>query len=462
LQIYRTTERKKKLQIKTKERKTKDMGHEKKSIEEEVQEENNADEEICDAPMDAASANANADDDKEIEEEIGEEEEVVVRSDKTFHERMLLIMEKFASYRMGQEVMERTDRMLKILEDTAKWSLPAEAPEVKLERPLPWIPFLALLILMRMTRFWCSVVSFATRLHPVRPQEMVYFFQNRRRTLRVVRINGLKTIRNREHQPSLVCRHETVRNIDEGFLRRLRSLLSGAACRPCQMPGEPRQHAFRPFGQKMTTAEVEAELIAETEPTPEPSTSKNNADGPRKRARKSKKRKEDERDLTIDEMLEKYGNENSNSDSDYDPRDDEEDRASTSTNCSSSAEETEKENVQAPAEAVVHNVNAENVENMENNDNEIKENGNSKPMDANAKKSESDTDSDKEREEANDNGSSETVEQNSDSGESNAATTEVASKNRASTPITNPSRTHLVVARCKRGGGGGGGGGGGE
>ena len=86
--------------------------------------------------------------------------------------------------------------------------------------------------------------------------------------------------------------------------------------------------------------------------------------------------------------------------------------------------------MQPAAEVVVHNENAENVENvgnmenMENNDNEVKENGNTKPLDAKERKSETETDSDKEGD-ANDNGSSETVQQNSESGESNAATTEV-------------------------------------
>ena len=98
------------------------MGHEKKPTEE-GKENNETDEEICDAPVEASGAVANAnDDDKEIEEVV--EEEVIERSDKTFHERMLIIMEKFASYRTGQEVMERTDRMLRVLEETAKWSLP--------------------------------------------------------------------------------------------------------------------------------------------------------------------------------------------------------------------------------------------------------------------------------------------------------------------------------------------------
>ena len=92
--------------------------------------------------METASTIANAnDDDKEIEDV--EEEKLIVRSDKTFHELTNINNHgKICQLLNGLRVMERVDRMLRALDETAKWSFPTE-PEIKLECPLPWILFLA-------------------------------------------------------------------------------------------------------------------------------------------------------------------------------------------------------------------------------------------------------------------------------------------------------------------------------
>lgn len=56
-----------------------------------------------------------------VEDEI---EEIEIPQKKTFYDKVTQVMEKFASTRMGQMIVERIDRVLKVVEDTAKWSLP--------------------------------------------------------------------------------------------------------------------------------------------------------------------------------------------------------------------------------------------------------------------------------------------------------------------------------------------------
>lgn len=63
---------------------------------------------------------------KEDEISIADDEieEIELTQEKTFYDRITRVMEKFASNRLGQFIIEKTDRILKVVEDTAKWSLP--------------------------------------------------------------------------------------------------------------------------------------------------------------------------------------------------------------------------------------------------------------------------------------------------------------------------------------------------
>ncbi|XP_065367321.1 myb-like protein V isoform X2 [Calliphora vicina] len=356
-------------------------------------------------------------------------EEIDIAQQKTFSDRITQAMEKFASNRMGQWMIERTDRVLKVLEDTAKWSLPQDDTELQLERPLPWIFFLTLIVWLRVFRIWLSVGSYIVGSQPVTPHTMVYYMQTKRRRLRAIRVQGLKSIRYREIETTVM--HSSSNNVT--FMGKLRKLFSSAICKPGQHREVPARRVFVQDGK-----------------------------GAKDSSERSTKRPRDDDaadlNLTVDEMLEKYANEDSDNDSDYVPKEDEDDDDSSTTSISSctSDEETERKNQEKSSETQKDSTTSQNDEKpMAPKKDETKENGgvknrqNPKDLDDNKTESHSPADSDDEemhtpKETANTNGSSE----ERDTTETSAATTEVApTQTSLNTPKT--TQTHLTAPQMQ-------------
>lgn len=173
---------------------------------------------------------------------IDEDEVSELQMPRNFYDRVREQAERFASTWIGQFVIERTDRALRMIEDTAKWSLPQgelkphkskdiyplylypEKTSAPLERPLPWGPFLMLIILLRLTRVWLSVGALMIGNGPIAPSDMVYFIQTRRRKLRAIRVHGLKVMRQRQQ--------ELAYGSGKGLTQKLTQWLSRAMCRP--------------------------------------------------------------------------------------------------------------------------------------------------------------------------------------------------------------------------------------
>ncbi|CAD7015078.1 unnamed protein product [Ceratitis capitata] len=159
------------------------------------------------------------------------------------------MMEKFATTRIGQYVLERGDRVLRTIEDTVKWSLPQDKAAGPLVRPLPWIPFLVLIIFLRQVRIWLSLVALFIGNGPVTPHTLIYFIQTRRRKLRSIRINGMKAI-----QQEAADRKALKPEYDNKFLMSPASRLSPAgivfsadnpANRELLRPLQPARYKFK-------------------------------------------------------------------------------------------------------------------------------------------------------------------------------------------------------------------------
>ncbi|KAH8397232.1 hypothetical protein KR215_010930 [Drosophila sulfurigaster] len=249
---------------------------------------------------------------------IEEDEVSELQRPPSFYQKVREQAERFASTRLGQYAIERTDRVLKLLEDTTKWSLPLEknSNAALLERPLPWVPFLLLIVVLRLTRIWLSVGALMIGNGPVSPSDMIYFIQTRRRKLRAIRVHGLKVMRHRQQEASSLS--------GKSFTQQLSQWLSRAICRP----GVQRANSGRSF------------VIQKHEPQQNQSVAK-------------RPREEEEtavQNLTIDEMLNKYANENSEDDSDFVPQAEDESATSSSESESHSSDEISSNEEQEIAE----------------------------------------------------------------------------------------------------------------
>lgn len=103
-----------------------------------------------------------------------------------------------------------------------------------LERPLPWIPFLLLIVLLRLARIWLSLGALMIGNGPISPRDTIYFIQTRRRKLRAIRLHGLRVMRHRQQESSM-------RRVGKGFSQQLSLWLSRAICRPGVHQQEPQQ-----------------------------------------------------------------------------------------------------------------------------------------------------------------------------------------------------------------------------
>ncbi|KAH8337019.1 hypothetical protein KR059_011712 [Drosophila kikkawai] len=262
--------------------------------------------------------------DQRQRDHIDEDEVSELQKSRSFYDRVREQAERFASTRMGQFVIERADRALVMIEDTAKWSLPQEKSATHLARPLPWGPFLMLIILLRLTRIWLSVGALMIGNGPISPSDMVYFIQTRRRKLRAIRVHGLKVMRQQQQEASYGSSSASGR----GLTHKLTQWLSKAMCRP----GVQRANSGRLFTVRNT------EQTTQTTPAV------------MKRPREEDSHADADHNLTIDQMLAKYANENSEDDSDFVPNAEEED---TSGSSSESSQESSDEISSGEAEEVL-------------------------------------------------------------------------------------------------------------
>ncbi|XP_026836463.1 uncharacterized protein LOC6547306 isoform X2 [Drosophila erecta] len=241
--------------------------------------------------------------DQNQRDHIDEEEVIELHKSRSFYDRVREQAERFASTRIGQFVIERVDKALAMIEDAAKWSLPQEKSAAPLERPLPWIPFLMLLVLLRLTRIWLSVGTLLIGNGPILPTDMVYFMQTRRRKLRAIRVHGLKVMRRRQQEVSY--------GSGKGLTQKLNQWFSRAMCRPgVQQDSSSRRVFVHHSEQGLSNSVVKR-----------PREEDYNADADAEA--------DADADLTIDQMLAKYANENSEDDSDFVPNEEEEESSSS-------------------------------------------------------------------------------------------------------------------------------------
>ncbi|KMY94936.1 uncharacterized protein Dsimw501_GD25361, isoform G [Drosophila simulans] len=249
--------------------------------------------------------------DQNQRDHIDEEEVIELHKSRSFYDRVREQAERFASTRVGQFVIERGDKALAMIEDTAKWSLPQDKSSAPLERPLPWAPFLMLIVLLRLTRIWLSVGALMIGNGPISPTDMVYFIQTRRRKLRAIRVHGLKVMRRRQQEVSY--------GSGKGMTQKLNQWFSRAMCRPgVQQDSSSRRVFVRHSEQGLSNSVVKR-----------PREEDCNADA----------------DLTIDQMLAKYANENSEDDSDFVPNEEEEESSSSNSSGDSESESGSSEGI---------------------------------------------------------------------------------------------------------------------
>ncbi|XP_028894231.2 transcription factor stalky isoform X1 [Zeugodacus cucurbitae] len=251
--------------------------------------------------------------DEEPEPVIG-----VTTSGSIIFDKAYQMMERFSSMRIGQFVLERGDRVLRVFEDTAKWSLPQDKADETLVRPLPWLPFLFLIVFLRQLRIWLSLVALLIGDGPVTASSLVYFIQTRRRKLRSIRMHGLKAIQQREEE------RKAAESDHNSLVVRLSKLFTTAMCRP-RIHCEPAGVVFSANNPAMQ------ELLRPIESP---------------RFRFNKRQREDdspEVELSCSQLLTKYANENSDDDSDYIPILEDEDTNNESTISANTSNDTQGE-----------------------------------------------------------------------------------------------------------------------
>ncbi|CAG9564136.1 unnamed protein product [Danaus chrysippus] len=108
--------------------------------------------------------------------------------------------EHAASYRLGQTVLRYMDRALWVVEKSARWAVPPpldqdERPQAELIRPLNWVMFLSLLVVLRVTRESISLINLALGKPPLRSADVVSYIQSKRRYLRTLKYSGGRALR---------------------------------------------------------------------------------------------------------------------------------------------------------------------------------------------------------------------------------------------------------------------------
>ncbi|XP_013137394.1 PREDICTED: uncharacterized protein LOC106102455 [Papilio polytes] len=121
------------------------------------------------------------------------------------------VAEYAASYRLGQSMLRQADRLLWTIEKSARWAVPPpldqdERPQPELIRPLPWVFFLMLLVVLRVTRESISLINLVLGKPPLRSADVVTYIQGKRRYLRTLKYQGSRALRARgPAQPTSWC-----------------------------------------------------------------------------------------------------------------------------------------------------------------------------------------------------------------------------------------------------------------
>ncbi|XP_052743914.1 uncharacterized protein LOC112058013 [Bicyclus anynana] len=134
--------------------------------------------------------------------------------------------ERAASYRAGQSALRYMDRALWIVEKSARWAVPPpldqdERPQPELIRPLPWLLFFPLLILLRLSRESISLVNLALGKPPLRSADVVTYIQGKRRYLRTLKYQGNRMMR---------ARTDPNRGVRESWYTHLQTLFEFTMC----------------------------------------------------------------------------------------------------------------------------------------------------------------------------------------------------------------------------------------
>lgn len=126
-------------------------------------------------------------------------------------------VEVAARYPIGQALLYQADNVLWMLEKSAQWAVPpvsdgdeSSSKRKELIRPLPWIFFLWLLVVMRLSREALSVLALIRGRPPIRPANVVTYIQGRRRFLRSLKYQGLRSMRLKSTQG--IQRNENIYN----------------------------------------------------------------------------------------------------------------------------------------------------------------------------------------------------------------------------------------------------------
>lgn len=237
---------------------------------------------------------------------------------KVIYNKLYTWTEKCAETRVGQFLIQMMDRTLKIVEETAKWSLPREENDAKLVRPLPWVLFFMLIIWLRTLRILLTMTALVVGNNAITPHLVVYFIQDQRCKLEVLRVHGSKSIKKKESESTANPEN------NPSIPVKLGKLLSRAICRPGYTNETPSSKVF-----------VCKQSVQITE---NDSTSDNKICSPIV--------ERSDPHLRVGELLEKYANANvdSDDDPDYVPSPRKLDRASSTSTSSSSDSDNESEN----------------------------------------------------------------------------------------------------------------------
>lgn len=98
-----------------------------------------------------------------------------------------------------------------------------------LERPLPWFIFLPALVSMRIFRVGLTFGALLMGKDPVGPSTVVRFLQTRRRKLRALKYNGLRSIRTRNANKNSDGKNK-------GYLTHIYKLICRLACSTAVIP----------------------------------------------------------------------------------------------------------------------------------------------------------------------------------------------------------------------------------
>lgn len=112
------------------------------------------------------------------------------------------VAEHVVSYPIGQTALRYLDKTLSVVEKCARWAVPPpldqdERPQPELVRPLPWVFFLCMLIILRIMRETISFANLIMGKPPLRSADVVTYIQSKRRYLRTLKYQGNRIMRAR-------------------------------------------------------------------------------------------------------------------------------------------------------------------------------------------------------------------------------------------------------------------------